>query len=220
MAKKSPDPTSSTFREILTNERTRYIAGLTLCALTLYLALTLLSFFFSEGADQSAVENLSLSQIISERHDIRNWGGACGAYLSDRIVNRGFGLPTFLILVFFLILGGRLMKLNRQPLLKRFLFCIVALIWSSVFLAFVLAHAHETTFFYPGGRHGYSLSLWLQSALGSFGLAVLLGVTLLVIAILSSAATLPFLSQACRHPFAFTLKTPFSEKLLGLPCYG
>ncbi|MDR2791595.1 MAG: DNA translocase FtsK [Tannerellaceae bacterium] len=193
MAKKSPPPSPSTFKEILTNERTRYIVGLTLCAIALYLAITLLSFFFSEGADQSAVENLSLSQVISEGHAIRNWGGACGAYLSDRLVNRGFGLPTFIVLVFLFLLGGRLMRLNKQPLLKRFLFCTAALVWSSVFLAFAFSHAHESAFFYPGGRHGYSLSLWLQSSLGAPGLAILLAATLLVIAILSSVHTLPFL---------------------------
>jgi S-DNA-T family DNA segregation ATPase FtsK/SpoIIIE len=197
VAKKSPPPP---LKEALTGERTHYIIGLVLCIFAFYLSLAFASFLFSEGADQSVVESLPLSDAIADHHPLRNWGGASGAYLSDLFINRGFGIPSFIILAFLFILGGRLMKLNKQPLLKRFLFCTSTLIWCSVFFAFAFARSSENAFLYPGGKHGYTVNIWLQDTLGSFGLALLLLATFLVIAILSSTRTLPFLRAIISYP--------------------
>ena len=41
-----------------TNERTRFITGLVIAIITIYIGLALISFFFTGGADQSKIENV------------------------------------------------------------------------------------------------------------------------------------------------------------------
>jgi S-DNA-T family DNA segregation ATPase FtsK/SpoIIIE len=195
--------TASPLNRLFFEERPRYISGLVLCIFAFYLLLTFASFLFSKGADQSAVESLPFNDVIAAHYALTNWGGAVGAYLADFFINKGFGIPSFFIITFLFILGGRLMGLNRQPLLKRFLFCTASLIWSSVFFAFVFARPAENAFLFPGGRHGLSVSLWLQNSLGSFGLSLLLLASFLIIAILSSTRTIPFLRTIFSAPFRF-----------------
>ncbi|MDR3137377.1 MAG: DNA translocase FtsK [Tannerellaceae bacterium] len=198
VAKKSPAPP---LKEVFADERTHYIIGLVFCIFAFYLLLAFASFLFSQGADQSAVSSLPLGNVIADHYALRNWGGACGAYLSDLFINRGFGIPSFIILAFLFILGGRLMGLNKQPILKRFLFCTSSLIWCSIFLAFVFARTSENTFLYPGGKHGHAVTLLLTSTLGSLGLALFLLATFLVIAIFSSSRTIPILRTLLSSPF-------------------
>jgi S-DNA-T family DNA segregation ATPase FtsK/SpoIIIE len=198
VSKSSPSPS---LKATLGGERTRYISGLVVCCFAFYLLLTFVSFLFSGGADQSTVESYPAGEVMSGAYGVRNWGGACGAYLSDLFINRGFGLSSFLILAFLFIFGGRLMGLNKEPLLKRFLFCSATLVWSSVFLAFAFMRSAGEAFLYPGGQHGYAVALRLQSTLGGVGLTLLLLAVFLVIAILTSPRTIPFLRTLLLLPF-------------------
>ena len=47
-----------------TSERTRFVTGLILSILTIYIGLALISFFFTGAADQSKVENLSAKDLL------------------------------------------------------------------------------------------------------------------------------------------------------------
>ena len=48
-------------RNFFTSERTRFITGLVISIVTIYVGLALISFFFTGGADQSKIENIPLS---------------------------------------------------------------------------------------------------------------------------------------------------------------
>ena len=47
-------------KTFFTNERTRFITGLIISILTIYVGLALISFFFTGAADQSKIENVPL----------------------------------------------------------------------------------------------------------------------------------------------------------------
>lgn len=178
-----------------TNERLRFLVGLLLCFAVIYVSIAMASFFFTGGADQSAIENVPLKDLLINRGRVQNWAGVRGAFIADLIMNRWFGVASFFLLYFFGSLGVYLMGVCRMSLMKRFLLCSSLLIWSSLFLSFVFLKGYEDSFLYLGGRHGYELSEVLIRNIGIPGTVLLLMVSLLVIAIFTSKRVMPWLQQ-------------------------
>ena len=185
----------SSLKAFFTNERTRFITGLILSFLTIYIGLSLISFFFTGAADQSKIENIPVSDLVANRGTVENWTGVRGAYLSDLLMNRWFGVSSFMILFFLGSLGGKLMNLAQVSLMRRFLFSAATLIWGSIFFAFVFISGYEDTFIYLGGQHGYYISEQLITNIGIPGTILLLLGTLLIIAVFTSKQTIPFLQR-------------------------
>lgn len=185
----------SSLKAFFTNERTRFITGLILSFLTIYIGLSLISFFFTGAADQSKIENIPVSDLVANRGTVENWTGVRGAYLSDLLMNRWFGVSSFMILFFLGSLGGKLMNLAQVSLMRRFLFSAATLIWGSIFFAFVFISGYEDTFIYLGGQHGYYISEQLITNIGIPGTILLLLGTLLIIAVFTSKQTIPFLKR-------------------------
>lgn len=180
-------------KTFLTNERTRFITGLILEMLTIYVALALISFFFTGAADQSLVQNIPLGDLLINRGAVENWTGVRGAFLADLLMNRLFGLSSFALLFFLGSVGAKLMGLSRVSLIKRFLSCAAILIWGSVFFAFVFIHGYEDSFIYLGGQHGYYISEVLVANVGIPGTILVLLGSFMVIAVFMSPKTIPFL---------------------------
>lgn len=177
------------------NERTRFISGLILSILTIYIGLALISFFFTGGIDQSKIENVPLADLVINRGSVDNWAGVRGAYMADLLMNRWFGISSLLILFFMGSVGAKLMNLSRISLLRRFLFCSAWLLWGSLFFAFVFIKGYEDSFIYLGGQHGYYLSEIMISNIGIPGTILLLLGTFLIIAIFTSKETIPILQR-------------------------
>ena len=65
---------------------------------------------------------LFYGDLLTNRGSVENWTGVRGAYLSDLLMNRWFGISSFMILFFLGSVGAKLMNLNKVSLLRRFLF--------------------------------------------------------------------------------------------------
>ena len=180
-------------KTFLTNERTCFITGLILVMVTIYVALALISFFFTGAADQSLVQNIPLGDLLINRGAVENWTGVRGAFLADLLMNRLFGLSSFALLFFLGSVGAKLMGLSRVSLIKRFLSCAAILIWGSVFFAFVFISGYEDSFIYLGGQHGYYISEVLEANVGIPGTILVLLGSFMVIAVFMSPKTIPFL---------------------------
>ena len=182
-------------KAFFSSERTRFITGLVIAIITIYIGLSLISFFFTGGADQSKIENVPLSDLLTNRGSVENWTGVRGAFLADLLMNRWFGISSFMILFFLGSVGAKLMNLRKVSLLKRFLFSAAMLVWGSLFFAFVFITGYEDTFIYLGGQHGYYLSEMMITNIGIPGTILLLAGVFLIIAIFSSKQTIPFLQK-------------------------
>lgn len=182
-------------KAFFSSERTRFITGLVIAIITIYVGLSLISFFFTGGADQSKIENVPLSDLLTNRGSVENWTGVRGAFLADLLMNRWFGISSFMILFFLGSVGAKLMNLRKVSLLKRFLFSAAMLVWGSLFFAFVFITGYEDTFIYLGGQHGYYLSEMMITNIGIPGTILLLAGVFLIIAIFSSKKTIPFLQK-------------------------
>lgn len=177
------------------SERVHFVVGLLICFFTIYIGIAVISFFFTGAADQSIVSNLEITDLISKKETVSNWAGVRGAYLSDVIINRWFGIPSFFLLFLLGSVGFKLMKLCKIHLFRRFLICSILTIWTSLLLAFTFSRIGDGSFFYFGGQHGSMLSEWLISNIGHVGVILLLIAGLVLIAVFLSRQTVPVLQS-------------------------
>ena len=166
-------------RNLVQNERIRISLGVILGIIATYLLLSIMSFFFSGAADQSKLD-MPFSEIIKADITVRNWTGKLGAYLSNTLVNRGFGIAIILPILFLGLCALRLFHIPTISLKKAFSWMLVGTIWFSLFTGFFFIHSYEDSALFLGGIHGYFISIWLTAAIGQIGTIAVLLLTLIL----------------------------------------
>ncbi|GMO34708.1 MAG: DNA translocase FtsK [Candidatus Azobacteroides pseudotrichonymphae] len=168
----------STIRVFFQSSTTHYFVGLIILIIVVYTSISIFSFFFTSNTDQSKIEGLSLFQFKNmEAEEIANWAGLRGAILSSILMNEGFGLSTFFLLLFTVFVALRLMKVYYVRLIRNFILCSLLTIWLSITLTFFFGKFFQETALYIGGKHGFIVSNILVYNFGTSG-------TLLIIVLL------------------------------------
>jgi S-DNA-T family DNA segregation ATPase FtsK/SpoIIIE len=180
-------------------KETRVTAGVLLLVFATYLSIILISFLFAGESDQSKVNLLSFSKLNEIAGQTRNIGGAFGAWASNYIINKWFGVSSFFMIFFFFMLGLRLLRTVKASMVKYFLLCGFGMIWSSLFLGFFFYNLYKDSFISFGGGHGDFLSKWLIDRIGWPGTFLVIFTSLLIFFIFVKASTIPFL-QHLFHP--------------------
>ncbi|MGL5273864.1 MAG: DNA translocase FtsK 4TM domain-containing protein, partial [Phocaeicola sp.] len=165
---------------LLKSETTHFVLGLISIIFSVYLLLAFFSFLTTGAADQSLLYHADTSELLQTDNNITNAMGAQGAIIANYLINRCFGFASFFIIVLLAAVGMKLMRAYELKLQSWFFSCSLILIWLSITLGFVFKTPFANTFVYPGGLHGYNVSNWFVSQIGSIGLAL----SLLTIAIL------------------------------------
>ena len=162
------------------NERLNFILGVLLFIVSIYMALSFISFFTTGAADQSIIEELRENEMMNQHHEFANSCGSIGAYLSWFFIKRSFGIPAFLLVAFMFIASLHLMKAYRIHLLKWFLSLMVIMIWASLTLAKFLSPLFAESHFNPGGDHGYYVCQQIEGLVGAPGLIAILALVAIV----------------------------------------
>ncbi|MBO5846884.1 MAG: DNA translocase FtsK [Bacteroidales bacterium] len=180
---------------IAQNEKAYFIVGALLVLLMLYLCILLISFFFTGAADQSVVGHLRFTELGSvAKGDVHNWNGAFGAWLSNIIMNKWFGVSSLLLAFYGLLAGLRLMRVRVSKLGKGFVYSAFLFIWISIFFGFIFAGQPQLLFL--GGAHGYHISQWLNVKIGIPGTVIVLFFSMLVFLIFAIQNTIPFIRKS------------------------
>ena len=190
----------SNLAALLKSETFRFIIGLVLIIFAVYLLMAYASFFFTGAADQSILESPD-SRLGATNNHVSNYAGARGAQLSEYLINHCFGIASIFIILFIAVAGMKLMKVYNCRLWKWFTACSLLLIWFSVFLGFTLTPLFDRSFFYPGGLHGYNISQWLVSQIGTPGVWLLLLAAALSFSIFISRQAIPAIRKAMNLSF-------------------
>ncbi len=177
------------------SETVHFVIGLVLVIFSVYLLLAFSSFFFTGAADQSIIDGGSAQELISTNNGVKNYAGSRGAQLASYLINDGFGVSSFLILVFLAVAGLKLMRVRVVRLWKWFIGCSLMLVWFSVFFGFVFVDQYKDSFLYLGGMHGYNVSNWLVSQVGVPGVWLILLATAICFLIYLSARTVIWLRR-------------------------
>lgn len=180
------------------DERTYFILGILLAVVVLYAFMSFISYFFTGAADKSVFDNNSFKEALVGRHDVKNWTSVMGAYLSETFIDNLFGISSFAILFFLVIISLRMMRVKIMPIWVAFLHSFFWLIWLSVLLGFVtnIFPAIQPSFFSLGGSHGNYVAVEiLNSYIGKLGTALSLIAGLIVYMVFVWGGTIPFLKN-------------------------
>jgi S-DNA-T family DNA segregation ATPase FtsK/SpoIIIE len=172
--KKKEPKTETTGRSWRPNKQQRFVLGCLLVLFSIALLVAFISFYINGQSDQSAV-----SELDDRTEVVQNWLGKFGAYLSDLIVYKGFGLASFIFVRLFFLTGMFLaLELSLKKLKNIWFWDVFAIIIVSVLFGFFATSAPEL-----GGTIGYELNLFSQDYIGKTGtlLALLFGLIVYLI---------------------------------------
>ena len=121
MAKKKKVNHNNSLKDILgfdifQNEKLNFFLGLALFGVALYLVISFVSFLTTGNIDQSMIESAREGEIMNQNGEFVNSGGAIGAYMSYFFIKQCFGLASFLIPIYILIVSLNLMRVYNISL--------------------------------------------------------------------------------------------------------
>lgn len=172
------------FINFIKSERAHFLFGVVIAFVGLYVLLGMISFFFTGGADQSKVINKTYLEITRDPSiTIDNWTGALGAFISEAVINKWFGIFSTLMPVFVIFLGLRLMKVWDGSLAKSFIFTTLTIIFGSISIAFI-SKLFPESFIVWGGKHGNSIEYMLANSIGWPGIVLLILLFAIILVVL------------------------------------
>lgn len=157
----------------------RKVVGFALLLIGCLLLIACVSYFKNCTADQSAVNSHTLFDNLKDATSIKNKAGILGALIAEILINGGFGYGSFFIIVFFIILGLKLMDRYKPGIFSALLICSVAAITTSSILG-LISLSMESAPFAIGGSHGTQLAMLMTNLVGTYG-AIFFNILLLVV---------------------------------------
>ena len=185
MAKKKKEKTPKTFSEAIgahyiINDKTGFVLGIVLLCLALYVSVAFISYFSTGEADQSLVTALRPGEIENSTKVFQNSCGSVGALLSYFFIARCFGIPAFIIPLYIILCGVRMIKAYEKiNLWKWFFGMALIMVWSSITFAKFLTPLMGDNIFNPGGDHGAFVVEYVENIIGSPGLIAILAITMI-----------------------------------------
>ena len=198
MGKKKSNRKSNTlgkvvgFQDILNSEKTDFLLGLILFFIAGYLLIAMVSFLFTGQADQSILESLRAGEWLNSNRMFTNICGSIGAILSYELITLTFGISAFLIPVFVVLAGLKLMRIYQPNLWKWFFYLMIVMEWCSISFAKFLTPLCGNLSFNPGGAHGLYCMQTIENIVGAPGLIILLAFTALTFLTYLSAKTITY----------------------------
>lgn len=185
MAKKKKEKTPKTFSEAIgahyiINDKTGFVLGIVLLCLALYVSVAFISYFSTGEADQSLVTALRPGEIENSTKVFQNSCGSVGALLSYFLIARCFGIPAFIIPLYIILCGVRMIKAYEKiNLWKWFFGMALIMFWNSITFAKFLTPLMGDNIFNPGGDHGAFVVEYVENIIGSPGLIAILAITMI-----------------------------------------
>ncbi len=161
---KNSKPLNIRIKEIVNNEKYRFLFGLIVLFFAAYSAISFISFLFTWQIDQSKFD-LSFFEYFSSDVKVENWMGKLGAIISKTFIYKWFGLSAMGIIYILSLFGLRFIKIKVKSYKKSITYTIIGIIWLSITLSFLFGDA----LFYLGGAFGYLFTQWLTGIMGKFG---------------------------------------------------
>lgn len=190
--KKNDVKTGSKILRFLRSERGRFLIGVCVVFIALYMLIGMISFFVTGAADQSKVVNKNFIDLIIHKQDISNWTGVGGAFIAEGLINKYFGIFTLIIPLYIVIVGLRMMGIKTLSLVKGFVISAFVLIWGSIFSSFLLTKIFPDSHVVWGGSHGYILEQLLETTVGCIGVILIIVMLLVIFSVITKKTSMEF----------------------------
>ncbi len=185
------------FKAFFQNGRMRFATGIVMLFTGIYLLISFLSYFLSAGmSDQNRVDNYSVLENAQVREQIRNAGAAVGASLSDFFIQNGVGVAAFIIVVWFLTLGMRLIRKDKKVHFFQFTFIsLFSILTFSMVVGAATYFMKPITFFPLGGYMGFFINKWLLGLMGMYGMIAVNLIVLMIWVFLTYQTIMAIVNQ-------------------------
>ncbi len=213
--KRKKDTRKKSFKEIMDpekifSERFNFITGLLLLVTAIFIIIAFVSYLNTGAADQSLVTELRPGEIENAKRSFQNSCGSVGAVLSYFLISRCFGFAAFVIPVFIILCGLKLMRaINNLNLWKWFFALSIVTIWSSITFSEFLTPILGDLIFNPGGDHGLFMTNWIENIIGTPGLIVVLAMVAIIFLTFISSETIVFVRKML-NPLGYISKVKFT----------
>ncbi|MDR0511037.1 MAG: DNA translocase FtsK 4TM domain-containing protein [Rikenellaceae bacterium] len=177
-------------------ENQRWVYGFVLLFFALFVLLAVASYYFSWANDQSLVRWGNLWQRGGG--EVGNLAGRLGAVVAELIVAQGFGAFGLAIPVTLIVLSVRIMGLRPMFLRKWVRVTLIVMILGSVSLGLVFDDSWEIFGTGLGGAQGIFVAGWLRSYLGFLGVALLLVLSWVLLAVYLNRRTINTVNRVGR----------------------
>lgn len=178
----------SQFIAFMRSERGRKVVGLVVILMSSVMLFSCVSHFFTGYKDQAGGGMPA------------NWLGGVGAWISELLVRKGFGLLAVVIPLYTGLWGFAILERKYSPFLFRILkHVFFSVIWGAIFLAFVsnLVWGHPSLL---GGGFGWYMNEVLLYPVGRIGTGLVIVVSFLVYLVVNFNVDLPFSKLLPKKP--------------------
>jgi S-DNA-T family DNA segregation ATPase FtsK/SpoIIIE len=154
--------------QVLSDGRTKLLLAGLFVFFAIFMFLAFVSYMINWTEDQSQfdLQNYSANTNIQ----VENSSGKMGASIANLFLYKWFGIASFSFIFLLVLFSLHLVKVKIMPLGKATKYVIIGTLWTSVTLSFIFGD----NYLILGGSHGYHISTWLVSLLGTLGTAFVL----------------------------------------------
>jgi len=153
------------------DDRFRYAMGIVFLLVALFMILSLISYLVNWKSDQ----DFEWAKVFSGPEiQVENSGGKLGAWLSNLLINKWFGLASFAFPAILVIWAMALYRIHLVKPGKSIRNSLILIVLLSITLGLMFGDAGGLLGSGPGGQHGFFLSKWLVASIGTFGTIFLL----------------------------------------------
>ncbi len=178
-----------------------FCVGLLIGGIALFMLVAFVSYLFTGESDFSLLES-HMDPLNSELR-YKNICGSWGAIVAYFFLNDMFGLASFIMIPYLIILAMRMMRIFKFTLVRKFILFTVLMLWVSVFLAAFgyLFPFFEGSFVKLGGNHGIQVVKRLTQVIGTPGLLAVLVITAVLYLVYLSTKTIEVIRDLFRLKF-------------------
>jgi S-DNA-T family DNA segregation ATPase FtsK/SpoIIIE len=150
----------------LKDDRFRYAMGIVFLLAGLFIVLSLISYLINWRTDQ----DFEWARVLSGPEiEVENSGGKIGAWLSNLLINRWFGLASFIFPGIMVLISLSLYRIKLFKTGKAIRNSLILIVLISLTLGLFFGDAGGKLGSGPGGQHGYFLSKWILASVGYLG---------------------------------------------------
>ena len=166
---------------------TRFIIGLVLVFIAIYMLMAFTSFLYSGKADFANIDGNAdfYAQLASKNFKPHNICGGAGAKVAFFFIDECFGWASYFIPVYLIMLGVKLIGSFRIRAIRWFILLGLVMMWSSWALSALSQDVAPlgNMFYHVGGKCGQTVVNWLTTMIGEpgvYGILILLALLMLI----------------------------------------
>ena len=185
---------------IPTKNMISFLVGIFLLFVALFLLVAFTSFLFSGSGDCGNLgyepDNFNMKALFADNVKVDNACGKLGLISAVYIFNGTFGLASYLIPIFLILLALHLIGSYKFNLFKTFLTTAVVMIWLSFVLAVFSPSSNSVVSM--GGKHGRFLQDALVNQIGNWGVYTIIIVSIILFLVYFFKGTIDYVRKLLR----------------------